>query len=96
MCPNGRYVVCMEHTGTNSDTIESHLKPHDNARIAAEVRAAVTAANCTKAEFARTLGISRATAERRLRGEREFTATELGVIAWKFGVAADRLVGLKR
>lgn len=95
MCPNGRYVVCMEHTDTKTDTLESARKPHDNARIAAEVRAAVTAANCTKADFARTLGISRATAERRLRGEREFTATELGVIAWKFGITADRLVGLK-
>lgn len=86
----------MEHAGIASDTIVSPRKPFDNDSIAAEVRATLARRRCTTAEFARTLGISRTTAERRLRGERAFTATEIGVIAWKYGVAADALVGLNR
>ncbi|OOL29702.1 hypothetical protein GQ85_24375 [Rhodococcus rhodochrous] len=61
--------------------------------IASRVSEAVRAAGVSQVDLAAELNVSRKTIERRLKGEREFTANEIGLIARRLKVPVGTLLG---
>ena len=61
--------------------------------LAANVRDAVKASRITQQTLAKRVGIARESVGRKLRGEREWTATELVLVARAIGTDMAKLVG---
>jgi transcriptional regulator with XRE-family HTH domain len=61
--------------------------------IAEEVRAAIARKRVTQIKIATALGLSQSGVSRRLSGETDFTATEMGALATILGVPVGTLYG---
>jgi transcriptional regulator with XRE-family HTH domain len=62
-------------------------------RVAGAVRAEIARQRCGRAALADAIGVSRATIDRRLAGDQEFTVTELQAAADFLGVSLTKLLG---
>jgi transcriptional regulator with XRE-family HTH domain len=62
-------------------------------RVAGAVRAEIARQRLSRLDLARAIGVSRATVDRRLAGEQDFTVTELQDAADFLGVRAADLLG---
>lgn len=62
-------------------------------RVAGAVRAEIARQRRSRLELANAIGVSRATVDRRLAGEQDFTVTELQDAADFLGVRAADLLG---
>lgn len=68
----------------------AHTLPAE--RVAGEVRAAMGRNRTSQSVLAPAIGLSQAALSRRLRGEVEFTVTELSAIAGYFGIPLTDLL----
>lgn len=93
MRPNGRYGFRMESNNPQSEAGGMPSGSPDRAEIATRVTAALRNSGMTQVDIASYLGLSRKTIERRLKGEREFTANEIGLLARKLNVPVADLLG---
>lgn len=94
MRPFGRYGVRMEPKRPSRDAAGGQSRALDAAGgIASRVSKAVRESGVSQVEIAVVLGVSRKTVERRLKGEREFTANEIGLIAKRLRVPVADLLG---
>lgn len=82
----------METKRFNSDPADGHSRVLDAGGIALRVREAIRSANVPQSEIAAYLGVSRSTIERRLKGERMFTANEIALIAKRLKVPVGDLL----
>ncbi|WP_343466315.1 helix-turn-helix transcriptional regulator [Rhodococcus aetherivorans] len=84
----------METTAPNRSAAGGSSRVLDSAGgIASRVSEAVRASGVSKVELARYLGVCRKTIDRRLKGEREFMANEIGLIAKRLKVPVAELLG---
>lgn len=84
----------MEPTRTNVEAAGGPSSDLDTVGgIASRVNEAVRASGVSRVDLAAELGVSRKTIERRLKGERKFTANEIGLIARRLKVPVSELLG---
>lgn len=94
MRPFGRYGVRMETKRPSREAVGGQSRVLDAAGgIASRVSKAVRESGVSQVEIAVVLGVSRKTVERRLKGEREFTANEIRLIAHRLNVPVAELLG---
>lgn len=75
-----------------TDTPDEASRDVDVTGIANRVRSAVEERGLTRSQVADTMGVAKATASRRLRGDREFTANEIGLLARRLDVPVEDLL----
>lgn len=94
MRPFGRYGVRMEPKRPSRDAAGGQSRALDTAGgIASRVSKAVRKSRVSQTEIAVVLGLSRKAVAHCLKGEREFTANEIGLIARRLKIPVGELLG---
>lgn len=82
----------MDHFHPKTDTADGCAEVIDSTTVAKRVRVAIAERELSYRDAARAMGVSYRTALRRIHGERDFTANEIGLLSKRLGMSVDSLL----